>query len=63
MSPSTATEIVSITVFLAVAGIFLYAIEIRFRDFSKKTELPSFIAAFEGRRPECRWGVSKLHLI
>ena len=63
MSPPSATGIVSITVFLAIAGIFLYAIEIRFRDFNEKTELPSFIAVFGGRRLECRWGASQFHLI
>jgi len=63
MCPSSATGIVSITVFLAIAIIFLYAIKIRFRDFNEKTELPSFIAVFEGRRSECRWGVSQFHLI
>ena len=63
MCPSSATGIVSITVFLAIAGIFLYAIKIRFRDFNEKTELPSFIAVFEGRRSECRWGGMRNNLL
>jgi len=61
--PVQRNRAVSITVFLAIASIFLSAIKIRFRDFNEKTEIPSFIAVFEGRRSECRWGVSQFHLI
>ena len=46
-----AAKVVSITVFLAIAGIFLYAIEISFRDFSEKTELPFLSLSSEGAAP------------